>query len=190
MTTMTIDTVDLYRRATQEFTSRAALIGDRWTAATPCTDWDVRALVHHVVEEERWVPPLFGGLTIAEVGDTLSGDLLGDDPVRAVADASAAATAAVTAEGALDRTVHLSFGDVPGREYAMQLAADHLVHAWDLARAVGSDPGLDADAVAAVRNWFGGNEDGYRAAGAIGPRVSLPRRHPQDELLAMFGRQP
>ncbi len=191
MTTMTIDTVDLYRRATQEFTSRAALIGDRWTAATPCTDWDVRALVHHVVEEERWVPPLFGGLTIAEVGDTLSGDLLGDDPVRAVADASAAATAAVTAEGALDRTVHLSFGDVPGREYALQLAADHLVHAWDLARALGADTTLDADAVAAVRDWFAGNEDGYRAAGAIGPRVSLPHgATPQDELLAMFGRQP
>ena len=53
---------------------------DQWTHSTPCAEWDVRALVNHVVGEDRWVPPLLAGLTIAEVGDTLAGDLLGDDP--------------------------------------------------------------------------------------------------------------
>src|SRR5918911_433283 len=159
MTTMTIDTVELYRRATDEFAARVRLIGARWTAATPCTDWDVRALVHHIVEEELWAPPLFAGSTIAEVGDSLSGDLLGDDPVRAFEQASAAAVAAVREPGALQRTVHLSFGDVPGSEYAMQLAADHLIHAWDLARAIGADTRLDAEAVGAVRVWFSGMEE-------------------------------
>jgi len=188
---VTIDTVELYRRATDEFAARVRLVGARWTAATPCTDWDVRALVRHIVEEELWAPPLFAGRTIADVGDSLSGDLLGNDAVRAFDQASAAAVDAVRSPGAMERTVHLSFGDFPGSEYAMQLAADHLVHAWDLARAVGADPSLDAESVAAVRAWFADREDAYRSGGAIGPRASLPAgASPQEELLAMFGRTP
>jgi hypothetical protein len=65
MTFMTLDTVELYRRATGEFAARVRLVGTGWAAATPCSDWDVRALVRHVVEEELWVPPLFAGRTIA-----------------------------------------------------------------------------------------------------------------------------
>ena len=52
--------------------------------ATPCTEWDVRALVNHVLGEIRWAVPLFAGSTIAEVGDRFDGDLLGDDPVGRV----------------------------------------------------------------------------------------------------------
>ena len=37
------------------------------------------------------------------------------------------------------RIVHLSFGDFPGGEYTRQLFADHLIHAWELARAIGAD---------------------------------------------------
>jgi uncharacterized protein (TIGR03086 family) len=191
MIVMTLDTVELYRRATEEFAARVRLVGTRWTAATPCSDWDVRALVRHVVEEELWVPPLFAGRTIAEVGDSLSGDLLGDDPVRVFEQASAAAVDVVGERGAMERIVHLSFGDSAGGEYAMQLGADHLVHAWDLARATGVDATLNAESVAAVRAWFADWEDAYRSSGAIGPRVSLPDgASAQDDLLARFGRTP
>jgi uncharacterized protein (TIGR03086 family) len=187
----TLDARELYRRASAEFTARVHRIGDRWTAATPCADWDVRTLVRHLVEEERWVPPLLGGATIEEVGDRFAGDLLGDDPVKAVDEAAPLATAAVESDDALTRTVHLSFGDVPGQEYVMQLAADHLVHAWDLGQALGDDRALDPDAVETVRDWFVSVEPLYRRAGAIGPRVAVPDdAGPQDELLAMFGRSP
>ena len=87
--------------------------------------------------------------------------------------------------------MHLSFGDVPGREYALQLAADHLVHAWDLARALGADTTLDADAVAAVRTGSRATRTGTAppapsARGCHCPTAPTPRT----ELLAMFGRQP
>ena len=85
--------------------------------------------------------PLLGGSTIEEVGSRFDGDLLGDDPVRTVDEAGA--LAAVRAEGAVEGSAHLSFGDHPGREYTMQLAADHLVHTWDLARAIGAAETLD-----------------------------------------------
>jgi uncharacterized protein (TIGR03086 family) len=90
----------------------------------------------------------------------------------------------------MDRTVHLSFGDFPGREYAMQLFADHLIHAWDLARAIGVDERLDPELVGACTTWFTPMEDGL-------PQRRRDRRAPpgpdgadaQTRLLAMFGRR-
>jgi uncharacterized protein (TIGR03086 family) len=184
-----IDTRELYARASTSFAERVHTIGDRWAASTSLPGWSVRDLVHHIVEEECWAPPLLAGLTIAEVGDRFDGDLLGTDPVAAFDAAAGAALAAVRCEGALERTVHLSFGDHPGQEYVMQLAADHLVHAWDLARALGADDALDPYAVAAVAEWFRDREDTYRAVGAIGPRVEVPvTASLQTRLLGAFGR--
>ena len=57
-------------------------------------DWDVRALVNHLVGEQLWAEPMLTGKTIEEVGDQYSGDLLGDDPAsiwREAAKASATA---------------------------------------------------------------------------------------------------
>src|SRR5207253_3519139 len=76
-----VNTQDIYRRAVEEFGRRMdAVRDDQWGNTTPCTDWNVRALVNHVVSEDRWVVPLLAGRTIDEVGSSLDGDLLGDDP--------------------------------------------------------------------------------------------------------------
>ena len=143
----------MFRRAVEEFDARVRQIGDhQWQAATPDEDWAVRDLVNHVVGEDLWAPPLLAGSTIAEVGDRFDGDVLGADPKAAWAAASAGAVRAVEEDGAMDRIVHLSFGDFPGREYTLQLFADHLIHAWDLARAIGADERLDAGLVASCAN--------------------------------------
>jgi uncharacterized protein (TIGR03086 family) len=187
-----MDLIEQYRRSVAGFTERVRQVRpDQWSAPTPCADWDVRALVNHIVYEERWMPPLFGGATIAEVGDRYEGDLLGDDPAGRAGEAAAEADAAVAEPGALDRMVHLSFGDTPGHEYLGQLFADHLVHSWDLAAAIGADRTLDAQAVRALAEWFASRSDDYRAAGAIGPRVEVPDgAGEQDRLIAAFGRDP
>ena len=142
-------------------------------AATPCVEWDVRTLVNHVVGEDRWVPPLLAGLTIAEVGDTLSGDLLGDEPQVAWDGARRDAEGVVSAVPD-DRTVALSAGPTPVAEYLWQLAADHLIHAWDLATAVGIELVFDDDLAAAVEDWFRAREDGYRQAGRSGRGLQCP----------------
>src|SRR5262245_57367011 len=109
--------IDLYRHSVQSFADRVAEVRpEQWGGATPCVGWDVRALVNHVVSEELWSVPLFAGATIAEVGDRFEGDLLGEDPVTAAAEAAEDAQAAVSEVGALERTVHLSFGDTPAEE--------------------------------------------------------------------------
>jgi uncharacterized protein (TIGR03086 family) len=183
-----MDIIELHRRTVAGWTDRLrAVPAERWHDPTPCPDWDVRALVNHVTSEDRWTVPLMRGGTIAEVGDALDGDVLGDDPTRAAIDAAAAAVADVERLTTPDLIVHLSFGDTPATEYVYQLAADHLIHGWDLAKAVDGDTDLDPELVAEVGRWFAEREEMYRAAGAIGPRKPLTG-DPQGDLLAGFGR--
>jgi uncharacterized protein (TIGR03086 family) len=143
--------------------------------------------VNHVVGEELWTRPLVEGSTVEEVGDRFDGDVLGDEPRDVAARAAADAAAAMDERGPRGGLVHLSFGETPNDEYAMQLTADHLVHGWDLAAATGQDRALDAGLVDAVGTWFQGREELYRGAGAVGPRVGAGG-DAQTELLAAFGR--
>ncbi|GAA0382585.1 hypothetical protein Acor_57370 [Acrocarpospora corrugata] len=179
----------LYSRAVAAFdTALRAVPADRYAAPTPCAAWDVRALVNHVVGEDLWAAELLASRTIADVGGDLDGDLLGADPVAAWSIASATAARAVDAVGD-DGSVALSAGPTPVEEYLRQLAADHLVHAWDLALAAGANLRLDHDLVTAVTAWFAPLEQLYRSHGMIGPRPPMTDEdEPQAHLLAMFGR--
>ena len=200
---MSMHVTDLHRRSVEGFMARLDALeqadGAAWAAPTPCPEWDVRALVNHIVNEDLWTVPLMEGATMEEVGDRFDGDLLGDDPVtiaRAACDTAIMATASGVVAGT---TVHLSFGDTPADEYAYQLAADHIIHGWDLAVATGGDPTIEPELVEALAAWFAEREDLYRGAGAIGPR---PEAAPdggsadddagdaQDRLLRAFGRDP
>jgi uncharacterized protein (TIGR03086 family) len=191
MTTDRLPALAVYQRASAELDPLVRRVErQQWELPTPCEAWTVRDLVNHLVAENRWVPPLLAGLTIDEVGEQLNGDLLGDDPVRAWTAALDNARRAATADGATVRTVHLSFGDVPGEEYLRQVGADHLVHGWDLAVALGADSRLDPELVTAVDAWFADQEAGYRLAGAVGPRLELAAgADAQAKLLARFGRK-
>jgi uncharacterized protein (TIGR03086 family) len=187
-----MDLLETYRRSLAEFTDRVAQINrDQWAAPTPCEKWNLRMLINHVVGEDRWAVPLLAGATLDEVGDRFDGDVLGADPLTSAQQATAEAELAASAPGALDRTVHLSAGDTPAREYLHQLLTDHLVHSWDAAAAIESDRRLDARAVHEALAWFAKHEDAYRSAGSIGPRVMVPSdAAEQDRLLAAFGRNP
>ncbi|MDX5310226.1 MAG: maleylpyruvate isomerase N-terminal domain-containing protein, partial [Rhodococcus sp. (in: high G+C Gram-positive bacteria)] len=77
---MSYDWLELQRIARQGFENRLSAVTD-WSAPTPDTEWDVATLVRHVVDEQRWVPPLLAGKTIAEaeadlvpLGDDLSAE--------------------------------------------------------------------------------------------------------------------
>ncbi|MEQ4305406.1 TIGR03086 family metal-binding protein [Plantactinospora sp. B6F1] len=181
-----------YRRTVAGFADLVGRVGaDRWSGATPCADWDVRTLVNHVVGEECWSVPLFDGASLAEVGDRFSGDLLGADPAASARDAADQACRAVADPAVLDRTVELSAGPTPGREYLHQLLAEHLVHGWDLAVAIGVEPRLDPAGVEECARWFARHTSLYRDSGLTDPAVPVrPEAGQQDRLVAGFGRDP
>jgi uncharacterized protein (TIGR03086 family) len=181
----------LYRRSVMafgDFVHRVA--ADQWAAPTPCEGWDVRQLVNHVAGENAWVLPLLDGRTIAEVGDTLDGDLLGGDPATAWDELAAAAVLATAADGALDTVVHVSFGDIPAREYLSQVTVDHVVHGWDLTQGIGAEWAAAPELVGFAHDFLQPQVDQWRAAGAFGERVEVPEDASLEQrLLGMTGRR-
>ena len=168
---------------------RAEQIRDeQWSAPTPCAEWNVRALVNHIAGEYLWMPELIAGKTIAEVGDRFDGDVLGDRPLQALAAAQQDAVAALGDSGALERTVHLSFGDLPALAYVKQMAVDSVIHAWDLARGTGRDETIDPDLAAMAYEELEQTAEDWRSGGAFGAATTPRDRSTQAKLLALSGR--
>jgi uncharacterized protein (TIGR03086 family) len=186
-----MEVAELHRRTVAEFLDRVGAITDeQWHDITPCTQWDVRALVNHVVAEDRWTGPLLGGSTMADIGDRFDGDILGDDPITTARHAATEATDAVAAKHRTAK-VHLSYGDEEPDEYLMQLSADHLIHAWDLAVAIDGDTELAADLVGAIADWFVDRQEAYSDAGIVAEPVLIDDQgDPAARLLAATGRDP
>jgi uncharacterized protein (TIGR03086 family) len=181
----------LYERTVGQWTRVVdGVDASAWERATPCADWTVRDLVNHVAGEDLWTVPLVEGATIEEVGDQYDGDVLGDDPVARARQAAEQAVAAVAERLPSGGTVQLSYGEEQLDEYLYQLAADHLVHGWDLAVATGADRSMDPDLVEAVAEWFAEREEMYRSVGVVGARSAEGGSDAQSRLIAAFGRDP
>ncbi len=185
------DLVPLFTRAIDRCTPLVEGVGaDQWSAPTPCADWDVRALLNHLAGEQLWAPHLVAGETIAEVGDRYDGDVLGDDPVATWRAATGPSVAAFAAEGALDRTVHLSYGDESCREYLTQMLTDAAVHGWDLATATGQDHEIDDETASFLLAHWTERADMVRGSGVFGDAVDVPAdADPATRLLGLLGRR-
>jgi len=181
-----MDVEAAYRRSVDAWIAAVEGVGDDWGRPTPCTEWTVRQLTNHVVGEDRWTKPLLEGKTIAEVGDSLDGNLLGNDPVTAATGAAEQAVAAVAARLPNGGLVHLSYGEEEVAEYIRQLTADHLIHAWDLTAATGQDrtrtpisstlsaPGMPSGRLPTARPVPSALHRSLSAAGPLPPSCSLP----------------
>jgi uncharacterized protein (TIGR03086 family) len=164
-----------------------AIREDQWASPTPCNEWDVKALVGHLITEVAWVPPLVGGRSVAEVGDELSGDLTGDDPVASWDRYAPASIATVTEPGAMERTVRLTKRELPASEYTTEVFVDLLIHGWDLARAIGADETLDPESVGLVFQQMKLHESELNGSASSAPTSRCPRAPDlQTQLLAVF----
>jgi uncharacterized protein (TIGR03086 family) len=191
---MTDNLVELHDRSGRRFAELVAGVSSQqWHDNTPCSDWDVRALVQHLLFEQLWVPPMLDGQTIEQVGDRFDGDLMGNDASQwpsLVASAADAAHSAVARPGALEQTVHLSFGDASGHEYVTQLTADLAIHGWDLARATRQDDALDPEVVALLLPWTHANAGLLADSGMFAQPIAVGPGAPDDiRLLGLMGRK-
>jgi uncharacterized protein (TIGR03086 family) len=182
-----------HEEALELFTERVHAIGpDQWDAPTPCAEWSVRDLVNHLAVEQMWVPPLVReGSSVADQGDALEGDLLGDDPVATWDAVAAAARDTFREPGALERTVALSYGEAPATHYCAQMTADAAVHAWDLSRAIGAEEQIPKPlvdfSVREVAPYAADLEESGLFAAPVEPP---PGADAQTKLLALLGREP
>jgi len=164
-------------------------------APTPCTEWDVRTLLNHLIGT-LW---LAEGLFADQVprypmapGGLPAADLAGEDPAAAYAEAAAAALAAAATGDTLTRVHVTPLGEMPGPALAGFTTLDILVHGWDLATATGQPVDLDgrlaAHALGFAEQALATEES---RAGRIGPAVSVAADAPVTQRLAAFlGRRP
>ena len=127
----------------------ASLRPEELSLPTPCAEWNVRQVIEHMIGTNY-------AFARAASGQPMQGPPpadappVGDDPAAAYAASARAALAAWQAPGALDRTLNLPFGQVPGAQAIGINIGDELVHTWDLAKATRRDRTLDAEAAAAT----------------------------------------
>jgi uncharacterized protein (TIGR03086 family) len=192
--------VAMFLSAQSAFDARVRAIGeDQWQQPTPDSDWDVAALVDHLIDENRWVPPLVRGHDMAAATKIVEGARslprdggVGANLAQAWDEASLAAADAFKEDGALDRTASLSRGPTPVRDYIGEMIFDHVVHSWDLEKAIGftGDP-LPEDAVAAVYDIAKPLAPMLASSGMFAEPVDVGDGAPTlDKLIALTGRDP
>lgn len=154
-------------------------------------DASLKEIVNYHAFDTAWVPDVLAGRTIAEVGDTYAGDLLGTDAKSSYRKYSERAIAAVQVLDELDRTVHLSYGDFPAREYLKHITSFRGFRAYDIARWIGASTQLPDELVQGMWDEFAPEVEAWRQMGVFGPAVPVPADAPlQDRLLGLVGRDP
>lgn len=157
---------------------------------TPCTEWDLEALINHMVYELMWVPEILHGKTVAEVGARYEGDLVRGNPLGAWQHAADAALVAVKSTD-LQQQVHLSRGDVNAEEYIYEVGSDIFIHAWDIGQGIKCTLIFDENTARAAYDFLQPRAEGYRAGKLFGPAVEVSDDADMvTKLLALSGRKP
>ncbi len=185
--------LDLLARARAQFETRLGAVSRaHHELGTPCSEWNVRALIEHVVRGDQMAVAILRGGSREEGFAAMLGDM-DDDLGAAFASAADALAAEFATPGALERVVHHPGGDVPGMQLLRFRVGDYTYHAWDLARATGQDETLDPVVVEAVWSAMQGRHERMLASGMFGtgPSGEVGDDAPlQDRVLDMTGRRP
>jgi uncharacterized protein (TIGR03086 family) len=153
---------------------------------TPCSEFDVRKLLNHLVYDVQTFTTMVTG---AERGSP-DQDLIGDDWLSAYRAASSGLVDAWHKRGS-DGTMKLGrLGEMPAAWAVGQHYADIAQHGWDLARATGQSTDLDAELGQASLDWARQSLKPEFHGQAFGPEVPAAANAPvYDKLAAFFGRK-
>ena len=144
----------------------------------------LRQIVNYHAYDDAWVPDVLEGKTIDDVDTRWDGDLLGDHPKLNFA--SIVETAVMTVRGFddVDRSVHLSYGDFPAREYLKHITSFRGLRVYDIARFIGADTTMPGDLVQGLWGEIALEAEQWRQMGVFGPAVEVPETAPLQGPLA------
>ena len=162
------------------------IAADQWMAPTPCTEWNVRDLVNHLVGMNLVFVALFEGSSMPERG----ADRLGADPAGAYHRSAAALQAAAALPGVLERSQATPIGTATGAERLQWRVADLLTHGWDLVQATGVVAELPDDLVEQALTFVRAQLPSQPRAGRFADPQPIRDNAPAIDRLAAFAGRP
>jgi len=174
------DLLDAYDRASGWTAAKVRGATGQLDRATPCDGWDVRSLLNHVLDTQRYFTGAARGED-APPPSPVPPTLLGDDPVATFERSRSDLLGAFAEPGAIEKT-----GPALGIA-----CADQLLHGWDLATAIGQDATMPEGLPALAYEMIHGRFSDEQRQGIFKPAVPVaPDASAQDRLLAYTGRDP
>lgn len=163
----------------------AKVQADEWSAPTPCTDWTVSRLVHHLIGMNR----VFSALLAGDPPPRRDTDRVEDEPLTAYRMSAATLQAAFAKPGVLERTFHGPLGAATGAERLQIRLYDLLAHGWDLAQATGQPAVLPDDVAEQALAFVRTQLTEQARPGRFGPAQVVADHAPAIErLVALLGR--
>ncbi len=180
----TPDAVALYESAAKQTRGFiAATKESQWKSSTPCTDWNVQALLDHPVGGAEWFQSVLSGTPQGKPA-------AGKTYLQRYDEAYPKVLQAAKDKANLEKTVDAGFAKMPGAQFLNVAFFDTLIHGWDLAKATGQNTRLDTKLVEACYAIYAPQAPNLRANKAIGPEVKVPANaDTQTKLLAVLGRK-
>jgi uncharacterized protein (TIGR03086 family) len=109
-----MDILDLFERGTAWTATKVTGAADQLEAKTPCDEWDVRALINHMLDAQQvFADGASGGSVAPPTAGYVPPDLVRDDPAGQYEEARKATLHAYSQPGVLEGTIKgATLGDV------------------------------------------------------------------------------
>jgi uncharacterized protein (TIGR03086 family) len=159
---------------------------DRLPAPTPCAEFDVRALLHHLL---TWGPVLEAA---ARKEPAAPAEPTSDDPAAAYDDQLRRIVAAWSDPDAWDGATTMGGPDpLPAALIGGMVVSEIVVHGWDLGRALGEHPSWEPAVLDLVLGEVIATAEMGRGMGIYADAVPVAQTAPVlDRLLGVTGRDP
>jgi uncharacterized protein (TIGR03086 family) len=175
-----MDLLDLYERASDWTTSKVAGATSKLDAPTPCDQWDVRTLLNHMLETQKYFVGSAQGKDASPPAPSPP-ELIGDDPLADFVRARGEMLTTYGEPGVIEKT-----GPSLGIAFS-----DQLLHGWDLAKATGQDTTMPEGLPDAAFEMIHGRFTDDQRKGVFKPEIDVPAdASAQEKLLAYTGRKP
>ena len=188
--------IELYEAAAQGFRKTLSGVGlNQMGAPTPCTEWNVQALINHNLKVAAFVEGVYReNITVSPLD--VGGPLPGGDALELLDAGIGNVLEVLKSVGSLDQKISSPFGEMTRAEFLMNPTWDLLVHTWDLAKGTSQSTTLDSHLVEICHNAFAPmmehmREEEFGGVKIMGPEVQVPASASlQDRFLGVMGRQP
>lgn len=159
---------------------------DAWDQPSCCEGWSAREAAGHA----GWLIRNVGNLA-ADAGPTAEvaeAEVLGDDPAAGFRDIVDTTMAQLDQPGALQRIAQTPFGEMPLDNFIGVVWVDPVIHAWDVADAVGIDHGVDEASAGAAFAQLSPVLDNLRGPGLFDEAQQPAADDAMAQLIALTGR--